>query len=150
MPSITFDVVHAEKFSEWLKNRQGIAQWKSIDLSDPGAGCVTPAKAEDGTDYPKPYWKYANTPAFILTSPDDVFLTVSKEVKRFYVAVRRGAQGFKIKCTDASSRKIENTLEKLGNEAYYEFDYETQEAVFYLPDSKITLTEWRKQHDNSR
>lgn len=150
MPSIIFDVVHAERFSNWINTRGGIAQWKSIDLSDPGATCVTPAKAEDNSDYPRPHQKYADTPVFVITSPDEVFLTISKEVKRFHVAVRRGAQGFKIKCTAASSRRIEKTLEKLGPEAYYQFDYETQEAVFYLLDSKITLTEWRKQHDNSR
>ena len=141
------DIQHAVKFDDWIKNRGGIAHWQSIDLSDPGASCSTPARTETGEPYPKPHCKYSNEPSYIVTDPDRVFLTVSKEVRRFRVAVRRGAQGFKIKCTDFASRKIENTLDKLGKDAFYEFDYSTQEAVFFIPHLTITLSQWRVQHD---
>jgi len=137
-------VANAEKFSNWIKERGGIAQWDAIDFS--GASCFTPALT-DGTPTTKPHWKYPNTPQAIISDSSMVNLYTQKEVKRFHIAVRIGANGLRVKCTDASTRKIHAALEKLGKDAWYEFDYSTQEAVFYLPDSSITLKDWEAQHD---
>jgi hypothetical protein len=149
MDKINSDLKNAEKFDSWLKTRGGIAHWTSIDLSDLGASCCTPALTVEGKPYPKPHWKYANEPEYIVTSPDAVELTTAKEVKRFHVAVRVGSQGFSVKCTDASSARIRREVDKAGEGAWYEFDYEAQEAVIFVPDSIITLTEWRKHHEKN-
>jgi hypothetical protein len=143
---ITTDLANAEKFSLWLKERGSIALWHAIDFS--GDSCFTPALT-DGKPTRKPHWKYPNEPQEIITDPDTITLQTSKEVKRFHIAVRLGANGIRVKVTDASSAHINRTLEKLGDRAFYEFDYSTQEAVFYLPDSTITLTEWRKVHEKT-
>ena len=144
---IKTNVINAEKFSQWIKERGGIAQWDAIDFSDDS--CFTPACTDVSRNVstPKPHWKYPNIPQSIITDSSMVILYTQKEVKRFHIAVRIGAQGFRVKCTDASTRKIHAALEKFGKDSWYEFDYSTQEAVFYLPDSSITLKQWEEQHD---
>jgi len=137
---IKTNIANAEKFSEWLRNRGGIAKWDAINFS--GDSCFTPA-ITDNLPTTKPHWKYPNTPTIIITDPAQVSFYTQREVKRFHIAVRLGANGLRVKVTDASSRRINNTLEKLGTDAWYEFDYETQDAVFYLPDSTLTLDKWR-------
>jgi hypothetical protein len=138
---IKTDIANAEKFSEWIKTRGGIAQWNAIDFS--GESCFTPLMT-DGAQTRKPHWKYPEKPHTIITDAAEVSLITVKEVKRFYVTVRIGDNGLRLKVTDGSSRKINRTLDKLGTDAWYEFDYNTREVVFYLPDSSITLKQWEE------
>lgn len=142
---IRTNIVNAEKFSNWIKDRGGIAQWDAIDFS--GASCFTPAYT-DNVPTTKPHWKYANNPTVIIIDSSQVILYTQKEVKRFHIAVRRGSNGFILKCTDASTRKIHANLEKYGKDSWYEFDYDTQEAVFFLPDSSLTLKEWEEKNEH--
>jgi hypothetical protein len=58
------------------------------------------------------------------------------EVKRFHVAVRIGGQGFCLKVTDGGTRRIWRELAKAGTGSFYEFDYNTQEAVIYKEATK--------------
>jgi hypothetical protein len=44
---------NAPRFSEWLKSRGGVAIWRSVDLSDPGASVSTPALTPEGTPTPE-------------------------------------------------------------------------------------------------
>lgn len=140
---LTVSPENAPKFLEWLKTRGGLAIWRSIDLSDPGASCTTPVNGPDGKPATKPHWKYAEKPERIITDAAEVEVVTAKEVKRFHVAVRRGAQGFKLKLTDASSEKLRAACKRAGPESWYEFDYGAQEAVIFVPDKKIPLSEWR-------
>ena len=143
---IKTDIANAEKFLNWIKERGGIAQWDAIDFS--GDSCFTPLITA-GEQTKKPHWKYPEKPVAIITDPAQVSLITAKEVKRFHIAVRIGSNGLRVKCTDHSTAKIRKTLDKLGEDAYYIFDYETQEAVFYLPNSSITLKEWEEKHENT-
>lgn len=43
MPKITVLLENAGKMHSWITGRGGIAAWRSIDLSDPGAEAFTPA-----------------------------------------------------------------------------------------------------------
>lgn len=133
---------NAETFRGWIAARGGIAVWSSIDLSDPGKTWNTPAQTKEGLPYFKPSWQAANEPERIITDPADVEVVEPREVKRFRVAVRLGAQGFKVKCTDASSAKIRREVEKAGDGAWHQFDYGTQEAVIYAPGKVTPLVEW--------
>lgn len=136
---------YASRFAEWLDKRGGLAIWESADLSDPTWSCTTPRLQEDGTPYTKPHWKAQSEPARIITEWDDVEVTTGKEVKRFHVALRRGSQGLTIKLTDGSSRRLRSALAKAGEDAWYEFDYEMQEAVIYVPASCVSLREYLQE-----
>lgn len=123
-------IENAPKFADWIANRGGIAVWRSVNLSNPGASWSTPANQLDGTSTLKPTWQAGDKPHAIITSTDDVTVYVDKEIKRFRVAIRgTGPYGATFKCTDAASRKIKKAVADAGDEAYHTFDYETQEAV---------------------
>lgn len=111
------------------------------------AGCTCACgETVDGDNalahYPRPHWSATTTPKFIITDPTEVTVDVPKEVKRFRVGLRRGAQRFKVKCTDASSRRIRAAVEVAGDGAWYEFDYDTQEAVIYVAERSVPLNEY--------
>ena len=135
---------NAAQFADWIKNRGGILQWDSADLSDPDWSVFTPARPvipnENPTQLDKPHWKAADNPRLI-QSTDDVLIVSEKEVKRFHVAVRRGSQGLSVKLTDASSAKVRKAVEAFDG-AWYAFDYEAQEAVIHVPGESASLTEW--------
>ncbi len=125
-------------FEKWISERAGVIVWNNHDLSNPGAGCMfTPATTINGGAVDKelaPHWayRYGETVTDLARFR---FVKEVKEVKRFRVAVRSGGNGLKVKCTDASSRKIKAACAKFSTEkgsAVYEFDYNTQEAVILV------------------
>ena len=135
----------AESMLKWIKTRGGLALWRSINLSNPSKTWTTPAKSMDGTPMPKQSWEMANEPYRIITDPAEVEVHVPKEVKRFRVGVRMGSQSFSFKVTDGGSRRIKREVAKAQEnygDAWYEFDYSTQEAVIMVPDSKAPLEEF--------
>lgn len=129
---------NAPRIREWFATRGGIAVWSSADLSDPAWSCTTPLRGEDGAPTPKPHWK-ASTPPTAITDRAFVGVTSYEEVRRFRVALRRGAQGLKIKLTDHSSAKLRAALDKAGDGAVYQFDYEDQQAVILAPTGTVPL-----------
>jgi hypothetical protein len=148
---------NAPRFLKWIRERGGVAVFRSINLSNPTKSWSTPATikrgdceqplqpGEDGDatiPYPKPTWEAAGKPERIITSPDDILVCHDKEVKRFRVAVRRAGVGFNLKLTDKSSAKVRREVEKAGPNGYHAFDYSTQEAIILAPDKTETLTEW--------
>ncbi len=128
------------KIREWIRTRGGIAIWGSVNFNDLGKTWTTPVNGPDGQPVGKPHWGATDQPIRIITSEDDVEVCIDKEVKRFHVAIRRGAQGFMMKLTDASSDKVKRAVSKAGVGAYHVFDYETQEAVIMAPDKVIPLS----------
>ncbi len=142
MDPYTVRAEDAAKIADWLRTRGGIAIWRSISLSNPGASWTTPANTEDGQPYPKPTWQAANEPERIITDVADVMVSIDKEVKRFHVGVRMGSQGFSLKVTDGGTRRIRRAVAKAGEGAYYQFDYMTQEAVIMAPAETMSLAQW--------
>ena len=139
---ITTSMRNAKQLLTWIKERKGIAVWRSINLSNPGAETFTPVMNPSGTPAMKPGWQFANEPAMIITDAADVCITLDKEVKRFHIAVRPCRNGLSLKLTDASTRKVETAVEKAGKGAYYEFDYEAQEAVIMAPEKEMSLADY--------
>lgn len=135
---------NAPKFLEWCRSRGGVAHWPSIDLSDFDKSWSTPALSLEGKPTEKPSWKTANEPSFVEKDPAKITVFVPKEVKRFRVAIRMGDSGLRLKVTDAGTRRIRREVEKAGEGAFYQFDYETQEAVIMVSDKECTLEEWAK------
>ena len=138
MHRITAD--NAEKIWAWFQERGGIAIWKSLSLSDPSASWTSPLKGPDGEAPTKPHWSAENEPSEIITDPTQVLVNIPKQVKRFRVGLRLGAQGMMVKCTDAASRRIRKECEKAGPNSWYEFD--EREAVIFVPDKTIPLPEF--------
>ena len=132
---------NAPKFAGWIAHRGGVANWHSVNLSNPGASWSSPAKAKDGTPMPKPTWQAGNEPE-VITKAEDIEVFTAKEVKRFRVGIRRA--GFMLKCTDGASRRIRAAVAKAGEGAYHELDYSTQEAVIMQTTSLGSLKDWVK------
>lgn len=136
---------NAEQFWQWLRERGGIAIWQSINLSNLGASWSTPARTPEGTPTPKPTWQAANEPARVITDPAEVVVVTGREVKRFHVALRMGSQGLSMKLTDASTEHVRSAVAKAEAKhgaAWYEFDYDTQEAVIFIPVDRVPLADW--------
>jgi hypothetical protein len=130
---------NAERIADWLRNRGGIVLWQSIDFNRAGQTLTTPATTADGEPHPKPAYWVASAPIRAIVDPADVFISHDVEVKRFRVGLRTGSNGMQIKCTDGATRRIRAAIEKAGGGAYHEFDYMTQEAVIYKPESQVPL-----------
>lgn len=133
---------NAAKVWGWFQSRGGIAVWGSANLSNPGQTWTAPRLTEDGQPMGKQNWQMEDQPRMTITDPAEVVVDVPKEVKRFHVALRRGAQGLSVKCTDASSRRIRKACEKAGDNSWYEFDYATQECVVFVPGESMPLPEY--------
>jgi hypothetical protein len=133
---------NAPRFREWIKERGGIAIWRSINLSNPGASWSTPTLTREGTPTGRPTWEADSKPSLLVTRESEVAVVSEREVKRFRVAIRRGTQGLQYKLTDASSRRLTKAVEAAGEGARYVFDYETQEACILVPDKTVPLDEW--------
>lgn len=137
----------AHRMLDWIKNRGGIAVWRSVNLSNPGASWSTPAQT-DGVPTPRPTWQADSKPERLIIYPSDVVVVVRKEVKRFHVGVRVGGGGFKV--TDGGTRRIRAAVAKAGPGASYEFDYATQEAVITVPHKTVPLVQWCEEHPSAR
>ena len=140
---------NAKRVASWIRERGGIAIWKSIDLSRPGESSLTPARTEEGEPYPKPHWMYGNEPV-IETDPERVGVCVEEVYKVIPVSLRRGAQGLVLKLTDASQRKLDRALAacetKHGDARWVRGGLDDRPAMTVLyATSTISLAEWQKE-----
>ena len=131
------------KFEEWIADRGGVQVWNNLNLSNHDAGHqFTPALTqvevpiENGgvnmVPTPQPHWSVGR--GEVVTDINRFrFVKSWKEIKRFRVGVRMGSQGMSLKVTDGGTRRIRATQAKFP-EAYYHFDYSSQEAVFEIPE----------------
>lgn len=140
---IELDQRQAEMVSRWLKFGR-VRYWMNVDLSCAGGFYLSPTHHDNGDEATihKPHWRASDIASAEFFSPL-AFVVVSRvEVKRFYVAVRRGAQGLSVKLTDAASRRVRAACAKAGEGSSYHFDFATQEAVITVRDKCIPLDEW--------
>jgi hypothetical protein len=140
-------IENAAKLLDWIRNRGGVAVWRSIDFSSLGRSWSTPLRQKDGTPSPTPHpWKSEATPSRVITDPAEILVFEDKLVRRFHVAVRRGDSGLLLKLTDASTGRVRKAVEHAGKGAYYEFDYGAQEAVIMAPVRQLSLAEWAEEN----
>jgi hypothetical protein len=146
MPAVTVKhrilAENAVQIWKWFQERGGIAVWKSVDMTNAGRSWTTPIRDAEGNPMPRQDWRMEETPSLTITNPAEVVVDVPKVVKRFRVAIKVGAQGMLLKCSDASSRRIRRECQKAGEESWYEFDYATQEAVIFMPGESKPLPEF--------
>ena len=132
---------NAARVVEWCASRGGVAVWRSINMSNLRASWSTPALTPEGQPTAKPSWEADSKPE-VIHQAGDIGVVCYTEVKRFHVAIRRGSQGLSFKLTDASARKLNAALDKVGERSTYRFDYDTQEAIILTPGVEIGLSEW--------
>ena len=137
----------ASTFKGWLDGRGGLAAWKSIYLADPGAGCTTPALDDEGKPYPKPHWKYGNTPE-VITDENQVGVLIEVLFKEVRVALRISSNGLTLKLTEGSQRKLEKALAKCrelhGNAHYRKGDMFDRCIRVYYTSAVVPLPEYLK------
>lgn len=146
---------NAATIMEWINTRGGLALWGSVNLSNLGASWTAPVNDEQGQPKGRPHWSAANEPYRVITDPAEVEVTVPLEVKRFRVATRMGSQGFMVKLTDASARRLRKAVDRAAErtadkQAWYQFDYDTQEAVIYVNAKVIPLADFVKGESDVR
>lgn len=144
---------NAPQIYKWMMDRGGIDIWDSANLSNPGMTWTVPIRdAEGNRRDKKPTWEAGKVVASYHPEAmeqwglQSIVVDIDREVKRFRVAVRRATFSFKL--TDAASRKVRETLSKLGEGHSYNFDYSSQEVVFFKTDSSIPLTEYMEKINN--
>jgi len=94
----------------WLKAGRGIALWKSADLCDPCATWLTP-----GDVTTPPTWRAQRAPSAVTTSPDEIsVIRYGKPVFVRNLSLRVGASRTRIKLTDASQRRVQNVIARIG------------------------------------
>lgn len=144
------EAANAARIYDWLKTRGGLAVWGSVNLSDPTKSWTAPLNDDNGVRKTKPRWECTTEPVRIITDPAEVMVSVPKEVDRFRVAVRMGAQGFMLKLTDASGRKLNARKEKAhakhNTTVFHEFDYNTQEAVIYADTEVVPIEDYIRKN----
>lgn len=132
----------ASRMREWIQNRGGVAIWQSANLSNPGASWSTPALTTDGQPMSKPTWQAEDKPARIITDAAEIEVITRREVARFHVAIRGGANGLQLKLTDGATRRVHDAVARAGDDAAYHFDYAEQQAVITVPAERVTLDRW--------
>jgi len=133
---------NAELIRQWIEKRGGVQVWGSLNLSDPSTERLTPLNDADGARVARPHWSCPPEPTRILTRVDEIEVATPKLVKRFHVAVRVGGQGLSLKVSDGGSRRIKAEVAKAGDDAWYEFDYEQQDALIFKPGAVTPLETW--------
>ena len=149
MEKLTCSRANAPTLLEWIRTREGIAVWRTVNLSDPWRSWSAPVIDKQGNRLVRPHSYAASEPERIITSADDVEVQEGREVKRFHIGVERHSLAFKV--TTASSdrirREVDKASEKYQCEAWYEFDYNAQGVIIYVPDFTQTLTEFAKENN---
>lgn len=139
---------NALTYLQWFRERGGIAVWPSVNLSKLGTSWTTPAQTTEGTPTPQPTQEADSKPSKVITDPALVKVLVPREIKRFRVAIRRSGNGIYLKCTEASTRRINAAVAKYPG-SWYVFDHGTQEAVILASDSERSLADWATQQENA-
>lgn len=141
----------AKQLWDWFKTRSGVLIWKSANLSNPVGEWFTPMFDAEGisniSNDRRPNWQCADISTIppnpvVMSNPNEVLVVIPKEVKRFRIALRRSGNGLSIKLTDHSSKRVHDETAKAKDkhgDAFYEFDYSTQEAVILVPAQEIPL-----------
>lgn len=145
----TIERHQVEKIRGWIRNRQGIAIWKSVNLSNPSGSWTSPATIRKGDctgqtgdeiiPYPKPNWQCDTQPAHVITSEEDVLVSDDVEVKRFRVSLTRS--GLTVKLTPNSTKRVRKEVAKAGKGSFYRFDYDVQECVIFKQIGVIPLSQ---------
>lgn len=106
------DIENAPKFADWIKNRGGVAWWRSVNLSNPSASWSTPALT-DGKPTPRPTWQADSTPE-IITDPAKIGVYETRVLEKVEVKLKVGS-GMMAVLTQASQNRLDKAMRKHGS-----------------------------------
>lgn len=139
MAKLQIDPETVSQVRNWLKERGGVAIWRSVNLSNPGAEWLTPYLNDKGEQIGKPTWQADDKPE-IVTNAEDVEVITFKTVKKFRIGLK--SRGFKIELTGPSSRKVREACAEAGEGARYIFGGDDgKDCEIQVPDKTVLLTE---------
>lgn len=139
---------NARTFYGWIISRGGVAKWRSVNLSNPGASWSTPANDKDGKPCGQPTWQAGSEPEIIVTNPKEIGVYVPKLHKAFRVGLRRSSSGFSTKLTDGAQRRLDTTMaicRSKHGDAFYKkgvLDIDGASMGVYFTESIQPLDEW--------
>lgn len=147
---------NAPKFLKWVRERGGVALWKSVNLSNPSASWTTPAtirkgdcEGQEGDEiipYPKPNWQ-VGAPE-VITDAKDIGVYADELYKAIPVALKLSGMNYVL--TDGSNRKVKKLLEDckaLHGDSHYKkgvLPDEDHSIGVYYTKSVISLEEWER------
>lgn len=132
----------APKFWDWIKSRGGVAVWRSVNISNPGASWSTPVKTLSGDDFSKPTWQADGSP-LIITDPDVIKVFDARQVARVKLAIRTRGRGLVQKPTPASNHRVRKALKEAGDDAYHVYDGDV--ALIMKPCGEMSLRAWAEK-----
>lgn len=124
---------NAKKFWDWIKDRGGVAVWRSVDLSDPGQSWSTPRMTATGEAASPPTWRASAAPDKVITNPANIGVYDRELVRTIRVGIERGSELSWV-LTAAASDRLRLALRLIGDGAFYEFsldDNGRRVAVLY-------------------
>lgn len=130
------------KFEEWIRDRGGVAVWRSLDLSNLSRGDMyQPLRDNAGHTYPKPHWAYAHVETVTDISKFQ-FVREWIELERCKIALNKKPKGYDspfgffptaIVLTAGSTRRVESKCshwKKQYPNDVITYRFEELEAVF--------------------
>jgi hypothetical protein len=127
------------KFQDWITNRGGVQVWVSQNLSyDAGRLTFNPQRDAAGNENKAaPHWSL-KLQEVVTDISRFRFANSYKELQRCKIAIQhRRNNTLMLELTSGSTNRVRKILAKLHDaghkEAFYEFDYDSQEAVFQVP-----------------
>ena len=119
---------------KWCIEREGIAEWPSHDLGNPGSASLTPWLTPEKVPanmVEPPHWKHVKGDCKQIKL-EEIQVGIDKEFKRIPFYGRR------------TERKLDRLLDEAGKYSRYEFDPITDEAIVYQCIKLVPLAEYMK------
>jgi len=135
-PVISSDKAHL--VYQWIKERGGVAVWRSANPENPTMSWTGPLLDKDGNEASKPNSQAMGTPYLIIKELSDVMVIVPKEVARIKVSERLSDED-----THKLNKVINQTEKKYRKKAYYKIM--GQEVNVYINNRLISLEHYIKE-----
>lgn len=138
------DEENAARFLDWIRNRGGVAFWKSVNLSNPGASWSAPALQADGQPATKPTWQAENAPSAIYRDASKIGVYTGKVVETLPAVLRlKGMTAVLSKQTAKRLAAALRRVEKSHGSSFYRMGGLTDPAVYICTAGPmISLQEW--------
>lgn len=137
----------ASQVAEWIEKRGGVAEYASVNLSNPSGTWICPIVDQDGKPTGKPNWQCRSEPEVVAKSLSEVEVVQASEFTRFRVGLKQ--KGLSRIVNDGSQRRIDAALaraeKKTERPSFLQFDYATQEAVIMVESGKVPLEDYLRQ-----
>lgn len=139
----------AHKFLDWIRNRGGVANWKSANLGNPSASWSTPFLEVDGTPKRKPTWEAEDVPSAVHKDATRIGVYSTTLVETIPAKVLR--RGMSLVLSRGTEKKLNAALKRVekshGNSFYRKGGMLIPEIYIYASKDIGSLQEWADAQD---